>query len=218
MSDRPNNTPFTSRVEDRTPSDTTAFLRAWLNAPLQTGAQLPSSHHLARAMAAAVDPSIPGMVLELGPGTGVVTEALVERGLDPTRLVLVEANPDFCSLLRTRYPSATVLLDDAYAAPRSLRKSGIRHVAAVVSSLPLLTQRPSRRRRLLLDSLRLITPGAPFVQFTYFYRSPIPLPPDRLTVQSTSMVWRNLWPARVWCYRMPNRQHFAVPSNWRYHE
>ncbi|WP_051321023.1 class I SAM-dependent methyltransferase [Rhizobium mesoamericanum] len=205
-------------MKNQTHSDTSAFLRAWLDAPLQTGAQLPSSRHLARAMAAAIDPAIPGAVLELGPGTGVVTEALVERGIDPARLVLVEANPDFCSLLKTRYPSATVLLEDAYAAPRLLRNSGARQVSAVVSSLPLMTRRPSRRHRLLLDSLRLIIPGAPFVQFTYFFRSPIPLPQDRLTVQSSPIVWRNLWPARVWCYRMPNGQQFTVPPSWRFHE
>ena len=61
-----------------------------------------------------------GPVIELGPGTGPVTEALVEHGVDPARLILVEFNPDFCRLLRTRYPAATVVQGDAYRLRRLL--------------------------------------------------------------------------------------------------
>jgi len=75
--------------------------------PLATGAVMPSGKPLARAMAKFVDPSLEGRVIELGPGTGAVTAALVEQGVDPVRLVLVEFNPTFCRLLRVRYPEAT---------------------------------------------------------------------------------------------------------------
>ena len=67
-----------------------------------------------------VDPQATGPVIELGPGTGPVTGRLVERGIDPSRLVLVEFNPDFCRLLRTRYPTATVIQGDAYGLRRLL--------------------------------------------------------------------------------------------------
>jgi phosphatidylethanolamine/phosphatidyl-N-methylethanolamine N-methyltransferase len=193
-------------------SDTRRFLRAWLEAPLRTGAQLPSSPDLARAMAAAVDPAVPGAVVELGAGTGAVTRALVERGVDPARLVLVEANPAFCDLLRTRYGTARVLPCDAYAAPRVLRRLGVGPLAAVVSGLPLLTQRPLRRQRLLLGCLQQAEPGAPFVQFTYFYRSPIPTRADMVASDVSPMIWRNLWPARVWRYRLPAAHAVSLPS------
>ncbi|MGL4967424.1 MAG: class I SAM-dependent methyltransferase [Inquilinus sp.] len=188
-------------------TDTVHFLRAWLEAPLRTGAQLPSSRHLARAMATAVDPAMAGKIIELGPGTGAVTRALIERGVDPARLVLVEANPEFCDLLRARYPDAQVLSHDAYAAPRLLRRMDIGPVAAVVSGLPLLTQVPARRQRLLLECLQLGAPGAPFVQFTYAYRSPIPLRAGAVATDVSPVIWRNLWPARVWSYRLP-----AIPA------
>ena len=71
-------------------------------------------------MARYVDTEIPGPVIELGPGTGPVTEALVARGVHPSRLVLVEFNPTFCRLLRSRYPEATVVQGDAYALKRLL--------------------------------------------------------------------------------------------------
>jgi phosphatidylethanolamine/phosphatidyl-N-methylethanolamine N-methyltransferase len=90
----------TLRLDD----DELRFIQSWIEKPLATGAVMPSGKPLARAMAKCVNPGIEGPVIELGPGTGAVTAALVEQGVDPSRLVLVEFNPAFCRLLRTRYP------------------------------------------------------------------------------------------------------------------
>ena len=181
--------------------DAMHFFRAWMAAPLRTGAQLPSGRELAKAMAAAVDPNAPGVVVELGSGTGAITAALVERGITPDRLILIEADPQFCALLKERYPRARVLSGDAYAAPRMLRELGVGPIAAVVSGLPLLTQKPVKRQRLLLGLLRLGMPGSAFVQFTYFYRSPIPIGTRIIESDASPIVWWNLWPARVFTYR-----------------
>ena len=183
--------------------DAAHFFRAWMAAPLRTGAQLPSGRELAKAMAAAVDPDAPGVVVELGSGTGAITQALVERGIAEERLILIEADPQFCALLKERYPGARVLSGDAYAAPRMLRELQIGPIAAVVSGLPLLTQKPVKRQRLLLGLLRLGMPGSAFVQFTYFYRSPIPIGTRHIESDASPIVWWNLWPARVFTYRRP---------------
>src|SRR5206468_2088319 len=95
---------------------------------------------LARTMAGFVDPDVPGPIIELGPGTGPVTEALVARGIDPSRLVLVEFDPTFCRLLRGRYPTATVIQGDAYGLRRLLSTLLTTPAAAVVSGLPLFTK------------------------------------------------------------------------------
>ena len=100
--------------------DDMRFLRSWIEKPLATGAVMPSGRVLARTMARYVDPDAKGPVIELGPGTGPVTEALVEQGVDPARLILVEFNPVFCRLLRSRYPMATVVQGDAYRLRRLL--------------------------------------------------------------------------------------------------
>ncbi|RVT99287.1 methyltransferase [Rhodovarius crocodyli] len=184
--------------------DNLLFLRSWMQDPLRAGAFKPSSPDLARAMAGQVDPSIPGPIVELGPGTGAITRALVERGVDPARLVLVEADPNFCTLLRRRWPTARVLQADAYGTP-SLMRDFDAPAAAVVAGLPLLIRPPSQRLRLVMDCLRQASPGAPFIQFTYFVRSPVPAPRPGLRAHGSSMVWRNLWPARVWTYRLPRR-------------
>jgi phosphatidylethanolamine/phosphatidyl-N-methylethanolamine N-methyltransferase len=84
--------------------DEVRFIASWLQHPLKVGAVSPSGKALAQAIAAEIDPEIPGPIVELGPGTGPVTEALIERGIAPERLVLVEYDPDFCKLLRRRFP------------------------------------------------------------------------------------------------------------------
>src|SRR5215207_11511119 len=117
--------------------DEVRFFRSWMEKPLAIGAVTPSGRALARTMASYVDPEIPGPIIELGPGTGPVTEALVEQGIDPSRLVLVEFNPHFCRLLSERYPTATVVQGDAYSLKRLLAGLLQEPAAAVVSGLPL---------------------------------------------------------------------------------
>jgi phosphatidylethanolamine/phosphatidyl-N-methylethanolamine N-methyltransferase len=181
--------------------DEVHFLRSWMEKPLATGAVTPSGKPLARAMASYVDPDLAGKVIELGPGTGAVTAALVEQGIDPERLVLVEFNPSFCRLLRARYPEATVVQGDAYAIRRLAGSLIRRPAAAVVSSLPLFTKPLKFRLRLVNDAFNLMHPGAPFIQFTYAVVPPIPKELEGATTECSERIWLNLPPARVWVYR-----------------
>src|SRR6202012_4985153 len=102
------------------PDDEVRFLRSWMEKPLHMGAVMPSGKVLARTMAQYVDVHSDSPVVELGPGTGAITSALIEHGIDQKRLVLVEYNPGFCALLRDRYPQAKVVQGDAYALRDSL--------------------------------------------------------------------------------------------------
>jgi phosphatidylethanolamine/phosphatidyl-N-methylethanolamine N-methyltransferase len=181
--------------------DEVRFIRSWIERPLSTGAVAPSSKILARAMARYVDPNSSGPVVELGPGTGPVTEALVEAGVDPSRLVLVEFNPTFCRLLRARYPEATLVQGDAYSMRRLLESLLLEPAAAVVSGLPLMTKPIKMRLRLLRDAFELMLPSAPFVQFTYSVASPVPTRLKGFTAEPSERIWMNLPPARVWVYR-----------------
>lgn len=179
--------------------DEVRFIATWLQNPLKIGAVSPSGRLLARAIAAEVDPSQPGMVVELGPGTGPVTEALIERGVSPERLILVEYDPEFCSLLRRRFPAAKVVQGDAYALGKTLANMVDEPLCAVVSGLPLMTRPLFTRLRLLKTALSMLRKGGPFVQFTYAMTAPIPSRRHRGT--ASPRVWLNLPPARVWVYR-----------------
>ena len=181
--------------------DEVRFIRSWIEKPLTTGAVTPSGRALARTMATYVDPSRPGPVIELGPGTGPVTEALLAQGIESSRLMLIEFDPTFCRLLRARYPDATVVQGDAYALKRLLSGVLQRPAAGVVSGLPLFTKPLRMRLRLLFEAFALMAPGAPFVEFTYNAVAPIPTRLDRVRVEASERVWMNIPPARVWVYR-----------------
>ncbi len=181
--------------------DEVRFIRSWIERPLTIGAVTPSGKILARTMARYVDPQSDGPVVELGPGTGPVTEALVQAGVAPSRLVLVEFNPTFCRILRSRYPDATLVQGDAYSIRRLLETLLLEPAAAVVSGLPLVTKPIKMRLRLIRDAFDLMLPGAPFVQFTYSVAAPLPRRLAGFSVESSARIWMNLPPARVWVYR-----------------
>ena len=165
------------------------------------GAVMPSGRVLARTMAQYVDTGSKGPVVELGPGTGAITSALIEHGVDQRRLVLVEYNPGFCALLRDRYPQAKVVQGDAYALRDSLWEVLKVPASAVVSGLPLVTKPMLTRLRLIRDAFTALAPGAPFVQFTYAVVPPIPKSLPGVSTEASERIWMNLPPARVWVYR-----------------
>ena len=181
--------------------DEVRFLRSWIEKPLHMGAVMPSSKLLARTMAQYVDVDSKGPVIELGPGTGAITNALIEHGVDQKRLVLVEYNPGFCALLRDRYPHARVVQGDAYALRDSLGDVLSAPASAVVSGLPLVTQPMLKRLKLIRDAFTALAPGAPFVQFTYSVAPPIPKSLPGVSTEASERIWMNLPPARVWVYR-----------------
>ena len=181
--------------------DEVRFIRSWIERPLSIGAVTPSGKILARTMARYVDPHSDGPVVELGPGTGPVTEALVQAGVAPSRLVLVEFNPAFCKILHARYPEATLVQGDAYSLRRLLETLLLQPAAAVVSGLPLVTKPMLTRLKLIRDAFLALAPGAPFVQFTYSVAPPIPKSLPGVSTEASERIWMNLPPARVWVYR-----------------
>lgn len=183
--------------------DEVRFLRSWFDKPLQVGAVAPSSPTLARLMARFVDPASTGSVVELGPGTGVVTKALLERGVAADRIVSIEYDGDFCKLLRNRFPGVHFVHGDAYEMRHALLDVADKPLAAVVSSLPLFTRPLPQRLRLLDEAFSLLAPGAPFIQFSYALVPPVPAGAGRFAIERTNWVVMNLPPARVWVYRRP---------------
>lgn len=185
-------------------ADEASFIKAWFENPVATGAVSPSGRFLSRAMARYVDAASEGAVVELGPGTGPVTQALLQRGVDPSRLVLVEYDLAFCRLLERRFPGVRVVQGDAYNLSKTLAGVLDSPAAAIVSSLPLLNRPEPDRIALLADAFGLLGPNGVFVQFTYGMVSPIPRRGAQsisFTAEASQPVWLNLPPARVWCYR-----------------
>jgi phosphatidylethanolamine/phosphatidyl-N-methylethanolamine N-methyltransferase len=177
------------------------FLTCWFRNPKTVGAIAPSGPALSRTMAAIVDASVEGPIVELGPGTGPVTAALLERGIDPSRLVLVEYDDAFCKTLRSKYPAVKVVQGDAFALDQTLQGHASAPLAAIVSSLPLLNFAQEQRQKLIEASMKMLRPRAPFIQFTYGANSPLPEQSQLYETSASKRIWWNLPPARVWTYR-----------------
>jgi phosphatidylethanolamine/phosphatidyl-N-methylethanolamine N-methyltransferase len=171
------------------------FFRALAARPRNVGAVMPSGPQLAHAMAAQIKGD--GPVLELGPGTGAITGAIVDR-VGQERLTAIEYDGDFAAGLKARFPAARVIQGDAFDLDKTL---GNREpYAAILSGLPLLNFPMTDRHRLLDGVAARLLPGAAFIQFSYGLHAPV-TPPDGYAVAQAAFCWANVPPARVWVYR-----------------
>ena len=173
------------------------FLLGAFRDPKGVSALTPSSPSLARAIANELDISREGLVVELGPGTGAVTAALLARGVAPNRLLLIERERQFVRLLRRHFPALDVRSGDAlrlddFLTPRT-------KVAGVISGVPILHLPPQARRRLMHRSLGCQGAGGLFVQQSYGWQPPVPV--ELGVAISKKTVWSNFPPAHIWTYR-----------------
>ena len=184
-------------------ADSGLFLREWFADPQRTGSVTPSSPKLAAAMAHWLPSDPESYVLELGPGTGAVTAALIGRGLREDRLVAIEKNPKMARLLRKRFPSAHIITGDAWHLDNLLLDRGepIESVGAVISSLPLLNFAPERAEA-LAEKIRLIlAPSGKWVQYSYHIGNGHPRGSAQFQLHASKIIWLNFPPARVNVYR-----------------
>lgn len=171
------------------------FAREMLSRPAAIGAIWPSSRQLAKSVASRVPLHGDGLVVELGGGTGAVTFALLQRGIAPARLRVIERSPAFVRHLRARFPGVTIVQGDAAELGELLPKGS--HIDAIVSSLPLRSL-PARVAATVVAQWRaLIATGGVVVQFTYDLRSACGQPPRGFLQRASNIVWANLPPARV---------------------
>ena len=187
---------------------------AWLRAPRQVGALIPSGMRLASVMAAEV-PDGEGLVVELGGGTGSITAGLLGAGILADELVVVERDPLLARWLRRRFPDSRVLCADACRLPQLLASHGIgQAVKAVVSSLPLLSMSPMNRSRLMQGVCTVLRQQGAMVQYTYGIRCPVPartLMRGDVRARRIARVWRNVPPASVWRFE-PGRLLNSLPE------
>lgn len=184
--------------------DPLLFAWAWARNPIQVAAIAPSGRQLAALITSEIDPR-QGPVLELGPGTGVFTKALIARGIAPADLTLVEYGARFAALMKDRYPEARVIGASA-ARIEAADLFPVRKAGAVVSGLGLLSMPTRPVLGILSNSFHCLRPGGAFYQFTYGPRCPVARPVlDRLGLKAVRIggTMRNIPPASV--YRITRR-------------
>ncbi len=175
------------------------FMREFLRHPRQIGAVCPSSPVLCRSIASLV-PHGRGLVVELGPGGGAVTAALLRRGVAPRDLVLVERSEALARQLAERFPAVCLIRGDAaqLAGFEALRHKRVR---AIVSSLPLRSLPAADVRRILDQISAVSSPGTVFIQFSYALRRSYDGMAQGYAREQARVVWRNIPPARVEAFR-----------------
>lgn len=181
--------------------DEVRFFKTWATSPIKMGSVSPTSRALASLMVKHANPDPAGYTLEIGPGTGVVTQALLAAGIAEERVITVEYDKDFCRLLRKRFPSMTVIQGDAFNLGETLGPYRDVVFSAVLSGLPLLNVTRAKRAPYLESLFERMAPGGTIAQLSY---SPIPPQdaiPGRFTVEGSKWVTFNLPPGRVWVYR-----------------
>jgi phosphatidylethanolamine/phosphatidyl-N-methylethanolamine N-methyltransferase len=185
-------------------STSRAFAAEWLRDPRGIGSLVPSSPALGAAMASQVSRIADGTILELGPGTGAITIALLEAGIAPDRLYLVERNSQLVTRLRRRFPELRVAEGNAARLRALVERDGIEGVAAIVSGLPLRVIDRRSCHRILRQAFGILGDHGSFFQFTY-HRSPMPRSMVErlgLVAQKVDQVWLNLPPASIWRFRL----------------
>ena len=173
-----------------------------MRSPLKVGALMPSSRWLAHCMARQLDLEKPGMVIELGAGTGAVTHALLEV-VPPERLIIIERDPNLCAILSSQFPDLNIICADAAELDEVIEKHKIKRLNAIVSSLPLLGMPKAVRTAITEQMAMAVEHHGIIIQFTYGPRSPINRDAMRhhhITGKRMKTIIANIPPAHVWVY------------------
>lgn len=176
------------------------FFKGWIDGPKSVGAILPTSAVTARRMASVINPASGLPVLELGPGTGIITKAIIDRGVAAENIVSIEYSTDFYQHLKRTIPGVNFINGDAFDLDTTIGDWKDRKFDAVISAIPMLSFPMEKRIALLEDLLDRMPPGRPVVQITYSPVSPIDARPDRFHIRHLDFVVRNIPPAQLWVY------------------
>ncbi|MFN6953303.1 MAG: class I SAM-dependent methyltransferase [Acetobacteraceae bacterium] len=175
------------------------FFRRWLANPLQMGSIIPSSRTLCERIARHVERADDEYVLELGAGTGVVTRAMLDRGIPPGKIIVVEIVPEMAEHLRRVLPGVNVICGDAFAVKDSLMPEWIHKIGTAICGIPLVML-PLAQQQKFVDAVEAVAPGKGFLLLTYCITSPLPY--RKLGLDAKRLEWTpmNFPPASVWRY------------------
>lgn len=181
------------------------FFRQWLKNPLAIAAISPSSRHLARQMVGEL-PAGTQRVIELGGGTGVFTQALIDHGVAPADLLVLELNQELHHHLVHRFHGVRVVCADARDLVSVTQRTGfLEHgqADAVISGLGLLSMPKPMQQEIVQAAFDCLRPDGRLIQFTYGPGSPIAREVlDALGIHARrgNMAWWNVPPATVYVY------------------
>lgn len=195
MSFRPGIRKFAERFDEEL-----RFFKGWVDKPRAVGAIVPTSSITARRMASVIDTASGLPVLELGAGTGVITKAILQAGVEPSNLYSIEYSHDFMHHLEQTYRSVNFICGDAFDLDATLGEARDLTFDCVVSGVPLLNFPVQQRIQYVEDILDRLPEGRPIIQLTYGPRSPVPPGLGNYRVTRFDFIIRNIPPTTLWLY------------------
>ena len=176
------------------------FFRQWLRSPKSMGSVIPSSRYLARALAAEVAWEPGQFIVELGGGTGAITQGLIERGIPRENLVVIELDSSLYGYLRDRLPGCLVIQGDATRVDEILVRHGVGEIGTVVSGLPMVGMPFAFQRAIIDKGFEIVRPGGFMLQYSYSPLAPVPAKKLGIEARIARFVLLNVPPAFVWKY------------------
>jgi phosphatidylethanolamine/phosphatidyl-N-methylethanolamine N-methyltransferase len=176
------------------------FFRQWLRSPKSMGSVLPSSRVLARAIAAEIAWQPGQYVVELGGGTGAITQGLIERGIPRDRIIVIELDGSLYTYLKDRLTGCTVIQGDATRLDEILARHEVGEVGTVLSGLPMVGMPEAFQRAIIEQSFKAMKPGSFMLQYSYSPIAPVPAAKLGITAKIARYVLWNFPPAAVWRY------------------
>ena len=190
------------------------FFKRWVEKPFQLGALFPSSKKLAHWTAQQVVKEYQSgdqqYILEIGAGTGSFTQALLDAGIEPNRLICVEVDHELYVYLKRRFPKVHVIWGNASHLRQLIPSQLHQHIEIVVSGIPMVSIPKITRDEIIEGCFDVLKSGGKIFQFTYSPFSSVCSKSYRLKQKRLGVVFRNFPPATIWSYeRTGNRRLIA---------
>ena len=177
------------------------FFRQWLRSPKSMGSVIPSSRALATVIADAVVWKPGQYVVELGGGTGAITQGLIARGIPRDKLVVIELDESLYDWLSAHLPGSLVVRGDATKLDRILLDRGITDVSTVISGLPMVGMPFAFQKAIVEQGLAALGADGTMLQYSYSPISPVPARKLGIKAEIVRYVLWNFPPAVIWRYR-----------------
>jgi phosphatidylethanolamine/phosphatidyl-N-methylethanolamine N-methyltransferase len=177
--------------------NTLSFLKALFSNPRSIGAIIPSSRYLAQSISQCISITPNGFILELGPGTGAITQGILQSGILEDQLIALELSPELINALKINYPHINIVHGNATELSTLLQNIKF---DTIISSLPLLSLPKTDLNRILEEIPKVLQPGGKLIQFTYDIFNRKNIFPSHFKLEKSIMEWRNLPPARINIY------------------
>lgn len=179
------------------------FLR-WLANPRAVGSVTPSSEALRKIIARHLVCSPDEVIVEFGGGTGAITRAILDAGIPPNRLYVVEIDPELVDYLRSNFPGVNIIHGDCAQADRLIDAAHLGKVGTVVCGIPMSILPVDVQKEVVRASFTMMPKGRHLMLYTYLATSPLSM--KTLGVRGKRLGWTaaNFPPASVWGYTKPD--------------